>query len=81
MFICVDVSLANPSPAQELGVQCLEAVLSVRSMRQAAWKHDSILSSLIKQLKAGPEPQMQYWIVACFWQLSYEPEVAEGLDK
>jgi V-type H+-transporting ATPase subunit H len=35
----------------------------------------------VKALKANPQPQVQYWAISCFWQLSYEQYVAESIDK
>lgn len=40
-----------------------------------------VWDSLIKALKSNPTPQLQYWIIVCFWELSYEDEVAKGADK
>jgi V-type H+-transporting ATPase subunit H len=38
-------------------------------------------TSLIKWLKENPSPQQQYSCVCCIWQLSFEEEPANGLDK
>ncbi|KAJ9122976.1 hypothetical protein QFC24_004014 [Naganishia onofrii] len=72
---------ANPSPARDLAIQVLGAILGSRQIRKAAWNHESLLSGLIKALKANPSPQLQYWIILCFWQLSFEQYVAEEADK
>jgi hypothetical protein len=40
-----------------------------------------VWDSLVKALKSNPTPQLQYWIIVCFWELSYEDEVARGADK
>lgn len=72
---------SNPSPARDLAIQCLGAILSTRPIRHAVWKHESLLSGLIKALKSNPSPQLQYWIIMCFWEMSYEEEVAQGVDK
>ncbi len=42
---------------------------------------DIWLYSLVKALKANPSPQVQYWAIFCFWELSYEDFVAETVDK
>ncbi|KAJ9093252.1 hypothetical protein QFC20_007170 [Naganishia adeliensis] len=72
---------ANPSPARDLAIQVLGAILGSRQIRKAAWEHDSLLSGLIKALKANPSPQLQYWIILCFWEMSFEQYVAEAADK
>ncbi|KAJ9119143.1 hypothetical protein QFC22_003634 [Naganishia vaughanmartiniae] len=72
---------ANPSPARDLAIQVLGAILGSRQIRKAAWDQESLLSGLIKALKANPSPQLQYWIIICFWQLSFEIYAAEELDK
>lgn len=38
-------------------------------------------NSLVKWLKTNPPPQQQYAAICCIWQLSFEKEAAEGLDK
>jgi V-type H+-transporting ATPase subunit H len=35
----------------------------------------------MKALKANPQPQIQYWVISCFWQLSYEQYVTDSVDK
>lgn len=42
---------------------------------------DLLFRSLIKALKANPSPQLQYWIILCFWEMSFEQYVAEAADK
>ncbi|KAJ9110092.1 hypothetical protein QFC19_001763 [Naganishia cerealis] len=72
---------ANPSPARDLAIQVLGAILGSRQIRKAAWEHESLLSGLIKALKANPSPQLQYWIILCFWELSFETYVSEEADN
>lgn len=36
---------------------------------------------LVKWLKETPTPQQQYSAICCIWQLSYEEDAANGLDK
>lgn len=38
-------------------------------------------SSIVKWLKENPMPQQQYSCVCCIWQLSFEEDAANGLDK
>ncbi|GHJ88819.1 hypothetical protein NliqN6_5221 [Naganishia liquefaciens] len=72
---------ANPSPARDLAIQVLGAILGSRQIRKAAWEQESLLSGPIKVLKSNPSPQLQYWIILCFWELSFEPYVADSIDK
>ncbi len=37
--------------------------------------------SLVKWLKDNISPQQQYGAISCIWQLSFEQNAAEGLDK
>lgn len=74
----------SASPARDLAIQVLGAILSSRQIRKDVWKHENLLSGLIKALKTAgpnPSPQLQYWVILCFWELSYEEYVAEALDK
>lgn len=74
----------NASSARDLAIQALGAILNSSRVRRAVWDHDSILPSLLRALESAgpnPSPQLQYWILFCFWELSFESHVAEGAEK
>ncbi|WVQ85791.1 hypothetical protein IAT38_007958 [Cryptococcus sp. DSM 104549] len=68
-------------PLWEVAAQVLGAVLGTKQFRKAVWEEENCISGLIKSLKTNPNPQAQYWAIFCLWQLSFEKDAAEGLDK
>ncbi|KAE8541444.1 hypothetical protein D1P53_002804 [Cryptococcus gattii VGV] len=68
-------------PLWEVAAQVLGAILGTKQFRKSVWSEKNCLSGLIKSLKTNPNPQAQYWAITCLWQLSFEKEVAENLDK
>ncbi|WVO17514.1 hypothetical protein L204_105207 [Cryptococcus depauperatus] len=76
-------SLLNGSriPLWEVAAQVLGAVLGTKQFRKAVWDETDCISGLIKSLKTNSNPQAQYWAIFCIWQLSFEKEAAENMDK
>lgn len=74
----------NASSARDLAIQALGATLSSSRVRRAVWENETILPALLRALESAgpnPSPQLQYWIMFCFWELSFEGYVAEGIEK
>jgi V-type H+-transporting ATPase subunit H len=68
-------------PLWEVAAQTLGAILGRKQFRDAAWAEGECISGVVKALKINPNPQAQYWGLSCLWMLSFEKEVAEGMDK
>ncbi|GAA5986370.1 hypothetical protein JCM11641_005358 [Rhodosporidiobolus odoratus] len=82
----------NEPDAQDVAVQCLESVLRVSKARKAAWAAEvddeaaagksKIVEGLLRILQSSsPSPQMQYQLGFCMWLLTFEKEVADGIQS
>ncbi|BEI92182.1 uncharacterized protein CcaverHIS019_0410020 [Cutaneotrichosporon cavernicola] len=67
--------------SRDIATQVLNAVLGKKQFRSAVWKQGDCISGLVKWLKDNISPQQQYGAISCIWQLSFEQNAAEGLDK
>ena len=84
MFISVPAGSSLNS--RDIALQSLSLLLASAPVRQLVWSlEDSpspILSSLIKVLKApNCSPQMLYQTGFCLWEVTFDREVAEGIDR
>jgi V-type H+-transporting ATPase subunit H len=68
-------------PLWEVAAQVLGAILGRKQFRIPVWEEEQCISGLVKALKTNPNPQAQYWAISCLWLLTFEPVVAENIDK
>ncbi|RSH85316.1 H(+)-transporting V1 sector ATPase subunit H [Saitozyma podzolica] len=68
-------------PLWEVASQVLGAILGRKQFRVPVWEEEQCISGLVKALKTNPNPQAQYWAISCLWLLTFEPLVAENIDK
>ncbi|KAF8753311.1 V-ATPase subunit H [Rhizoctonia solani] len=81
----LSVNIHSSSPnAQDVSLQCLAALLSIRSARSLAWQNQNreIIRGLVKILKGPPVPvpQTAYLAGYAMWLLSFDQAVAEGIN-
>ncbi|KAL8280153.1 hypothetical protein RQP46_007483 [Phenoliferia psychrophenolica] len=77
----------NDVEGQDVGVQCLEAILAVHKVRTAVWAAEDdgsdapkVTEGLVQLLRTNPTSQMQYQLAFCFWLLTYDPIIAASLN-
>ncbi|KAH6918818.1 hypothetical protein BKA70DRAFT_30168 [Coprinopsis sp. MPI-PUGE-AT-0042] len=66
---------------RDIGVQCLESLLSRPQLRQIAWETPGLVQALVDVLKKNPGPQMSYQVGFCIWLLTFETNIAEEINK
>ncbi|KAF9052770.1 armadillo-type protein [Panaeolus papilionaceus] len=66
---------------RDIAVQCLESLLLRPTCRTEVWKTAGIITGLSEILKRNLGPQMSYQVAFCLWLLSFEPEIAENINK
>ncbi|CAE6415985.1 unnamed protein product, partial [Rhizoctonia solani] len=81
----LSVNIHSSSPnAQDISLQCLAAILSLRSARSLAWQNQNreIVRGLVKILKGPPVPvpQTAYLASYAIWLLSFDQAVSEGVN-
>jgi V-type H+-transporting ATPase subunit H len=57
-------------PLWEVAAQVLGAILGRKQFRIPVWEEEQCISGLA-----------QYWAISCLWLLTFEPLVAENIDK
>ncbi|KAG0326329.1 H(+)-transporting V1 sector ATPase subunit H [Dissophora globulifera] len=73
---------SNNHAVVDLGVQVLESALRQRDLRPIYWNTSHAMDVLVRILKTDiPTPQMQYQVIYCFWILTFDKEIAEGLNR
>lgn len=83
----VNSHLSSPaSHLRDLALQSLAALLAKSSTRQVVWALDDsknpLVSSLVKILEQNNStPQISYQVVFCFWELTFERDIASTIDK
>ncbi|CAE6341094.1 unnamed protein product [Rhizoctonia solani] len=70
--------------AQDVSLQCLASILSLRSARSLAWQNQNreVIRGLVKILKGPPVPvpQTAYLAGYAMWLLSFDQGIAEGVN-
>ncbi|CAE6446873.1 unnamed protein product [Rhizoctonia solani] len=78
-------TLSSSPNAQDVSLQCLAALLSLRSARSLAWRNQGreVVKGLVKILKGPPvpAPQIAYLAGYAVWLLSFDQEVVEGINS
>ncbi|KEP50199.1 V-type proton ATPase subunit H [Rhizoctonia solani 123E] len=82
----LSINILSSSPnAQDVSLQCLAALLSLRSARSLAWQSQNreVIKGLVKILKGPPVPipQTAYLAGYAIWLLSFDQAVAEGINS
>ncbi|CAE6532872.1 unnamed protein product [Rhizoctonia solani] len=82
----LSINILSSSPnAQDVSLQCLAALLSLRSARSLAWQNQNreAIKGLVKILKGPPVPipQTAYLAGYAIWLLSFDQAVAEGINS
>ncbi|CAE6424615.1 hypothetical protein ACGC1H_002574 [Rhizoctonia solani] len=82
----LSINILSSSPnAQDVSLQCLAALLSLRSARSLAWQNQNreVIKGLVKILKGPPVPipQTAYLAGYAIWLLSFDQAVAEGINS
>ncbi|BFZ64903.1 H(+)-transporting V1 sector ATPase subunit H [Saitoella coloradoensis] len=75
--------LSSPSPAlQDFCLASYTALLRHSPSRPTFWSNTAVMSGTIDILKKNEGGlQVQYWGLVCLWLLSFEEDVARGLNK
>ncbi|CAE7089931.1 unnamed protein product [Rhizoctonia solani] len=82
----LSVNILSTSPnAQDISLQSLAGLLSLRSARNLAWQNQNreVVKGLVKILKGPPVPipQTSYLAGYAIWLLSFDQAVAEGINS
>ncbi|KAG8724134.1 H(+)-transporting V1 sector ATPase subunit H [Ceratobasidium sp. 395] len=81
----LSINISSSSPhAQDVSLQCLAALLALRPARTIAWQapgHESV-RAVVKLLKGppAPVPQTAYLAGYCMWLMSFDEDVAKGVN-
>ncbi|KAG9075747.1 H(+)-transporting V1 sector ATPase subunit H [Ceratobasidium sp. UAMH 11750] len=81
----LSVNISSSSPhAQDISLQCFAALLALRPARTLAWQapnHDPV-RAIVKLLKGppAPVPQTAYLAGYCMWLMSFDEDVARGVN-
>ena len=78
------INVASSSPhAQDISLQCLAALLALRSSRALAWESRESVQALVKLLRGppSPSPQTAYLAGYSLWLMSFDEQVAKGINK
>ncbi|KAM0754467.1 ARM repeat-containing protein [Meredithblackwellia eburnea MCA 4105] len=76
----------NDPEGQDIGVQSLEGIFAVESVRQQAWHANEdepggrVIEELVQLLRSNPSSQMQYQLVFCFWLLTFDEPIAKAIN-
>ena len=80
----LSINISSSSPhAQDVSLQCLAAILSLRPARALAWQARESIKGLVKILKGPPTPgpQAAYLAGYCLWLLTFDDDVAAGVNS
>lgn len=80
--LTVNISSSSPH-AQDISLQCLAGLLALRTSRALAWESRESVQALVKLLRGppSPSPQTAYLAGYSLWLMSFDEQVAKGINK
>jgi len=81
----LSINISSSSPhAQDVSLQCLAALLALRPARALSWQapnHEPV-RAVVKLLRGppAPVPQTAYLAGYCMWLMSFDEDVAKGVN-
>ncbi|KAI7889805.1 armadillo-type protein [Mucor mucedo] len=85
LYTWITKKLNSSSPdIVNLVIQELESLLRVQAYRLPVWNTQNAIKELVHRLyvnKSASTPQIQYQIIFCLWLLTFEKDIAAGINE